>query len=89
MWACVYTLHAHDAFRVVELLPWQVEYVDLHGTFNFAMGTLGTFYRVPVQACVAVLLEYGHHGSGRAYVAAPEPWNLPCCPEEAYKDQYA
>ncbi len=35
-WACVNACHAEDAFRVVELLPVQIQDRNLHGTRGFA-----------------------------------------------------
>ena len=43
MRAGVDAFHAHDAFGVVEFLPWQIEYVDLHWAFDFAVWHLVHF----------------------------------------------
>ena len=86
MWARINAFHAHYAFWVVELLPRQVQYVDLHGTFDLTVRALCALNRITLYACKAMALEDRHQGARWADVTAPEPRNFPSSPEEA--DQY-
>jgi len=60
VWARVDALHAHNAFRIVELLPGQVEYVDLHRAFDLAVWALSAFYGISLDARETILLKNRH-----------------------------
>jgi hypothetical protein len=89
VWACVDALHAHDAFRIVELFPRQVEYADLHRAFDLAVWALGAFYGISFDSGEAILLKNRHQCSSWANISAPKPWNVPGGPEETNENQYS
>jgi len=79
--------HAKDALRVIELLPIQIQYWNLHRTCRLAFLTVRAFDRVAMDSEQAVLLEDCHNASDGADVSAPESGDSPCCIDESYQDQ--
>ena len=84
--ACINARHAEDALRIVELLPIQVQYWNLHRTRGFAFLAVRAFDGVAVHSEKAVLLENCHDASNGANVPTPESGDSPCRVDES--DEY-